>query len=312
MTTALITHPACREHDPGRGHPESPARLETILRALDGPEFQTLVRLEAPRAGREALVRAHHAALVETILGPLDKQARRDGFASIDPDTAMSPGSAEAALRAAGAACLAVDEVAAGKISNAFCAVRPPGHHAERGSAMGFCLFNNVAVGAYHARKRGFHRIAIVDFDVHHGNGTQDIFWNDADALYISTHQMPLYPGTGISKERGAHGNIVNLPLPPGAGGRELRGAFEARVLPALEEFRADFLFISAGFDAHASDPLANLAFTEEDFGWATRALCSHAARACGARVVSTLEGGYDLAALARSASAHVRALMEF
>jgi len=312
MTTALVTHPACREHDPGRGHPESPARLEAILQALDASEFQTLVRLKAPRAGREALERAHYPALVEAILGPLDQQARRDGFASIDPDTAMSPGSAEAALRAAGAVCLAIDEVAAGKASNVFCAVRPPGHHAERGRAMGFCLFNNVAVGAYHARARGFHRIAIVDFDVHHGNGTQDIFWDDPDALYISTHQMPLYPGTGSGKERGAHGNVVNLPLPPGAGGRELRAAFETRALPALEEFRADFLFVSAGFDAHLSDPLANLSFTEEDFGWATRALCAYASEACEGRVVSTLEGGYDLAALARSASAHVRALMEF
>jgi len=312
MTTALITHSACRQHDPGRGHPESPARLETILRALDGPEFQPLIRLEAPEAGRAALEQAHHPALVEAILGPLNEQARRDGLAAIDPDTAMSPGSADAALRAAGAVCLAVDEVVDGKILNAFCAVRPPGHHAERGTAMGFCLFNNVAVGAYRARARGFDRVAIVDFDVHHGNGTQDIFWGDPNALYISTHQMPLYPGTGSSKERGAHGNIVNLPLPPGAGGRELRAAFETRALPALEEFRADFLFISAGFDAHLSDPLANLSFTEEDFGWATRALCSHATRACGGRVVSTLEGGYDLAALARSASAHVRALMEF
>jgi acetoin utilization deacetylase AcuC-like enzyme len=312
MTTALITHPACLEHNPGRGHPESPARLEVILRALSGPEFEPLVRLEAPEAGQGALERAHHAALVEAILGPLAEQARRDGVAAIDPDTAMSPGSAEAALRAAGAVCLGVDEVAAGTASNAFCAVRPPGHHAERGSAMGFCLFNNVAVGAYHARTRGFHRIAIVDFDVHHGNGTQDIFWDDADALYISTHQMPLYPGTGSSKERGAHGNIVNLPSPPGADGRELRAAFEMRALPALEEFRADFLFISAGFDAHASDPLANLSFIEEDFAWATQALCTHASRACGGRVVSTLEGGYDLAALARSASAHVRTLMEF
>jgi acetoin utilization deacetylase AcuC-like enzyme len=177
---------------------------------------------------------------------------------------------------------------------------------------MGFCLFNNVAVGAYQARARGFQRIAIVDFDVHHGNGTQDIFWDDPDALYISTHQMPLYPGTGSARERGAHDNIVNLPLPPGAGGRELRAVFETRGLPALEEFAADFLFISAGFDAHLNDPLANLAFTEEDFGWVTRALCRHASRVCGGRVVSILEGGYDLAALARSASAHVRALMEF
>jgi acetoin utilization deacetylase AcuC-like enzyme len=312
MTTALISHPACAEHDPGAGHPESPQRLHSILRALEQPEFASLVRLEAPRAGRKALERAHHRELVEAILGPLNEQATAEGHAAIDADTAMSPGSAEAALRAAGAVCLAVDEVAAGNISNAFCAVRPPGHHAERGRAMGFCLFNNVAVGACHARTRGFRRVAIVDFDVHHGNGTQDIFWDDADALYISTHQSSLYPGTGSSRERGGHGNIVNLPLPPGAGGNELRAAFETDVLPALERFGAEFLFISAGFDAHASDPLANLAFTEGDFAWATRTLCSHASRTCGGRVVSTLEGGYDLAALARSASAHVRALMEF
>ena len=312
MTTALITHRACMEHDPGAGHPESPARLETILRALDGSEFRSLIWLEAPPVGRAFLEQAHHPALVETILGPLNELARRDGLAAIDPDTVMSAGSAEAALRAAGAVCLAVDELIAGKASNAFCAVRPPGHHAERGGAMGFCLFNNVAVGAYRARACGFQRIAIVDFDVHHGNGTQDIFWDDPEALYISTHQMPLYPGTGSARERGAHDNIVNLPLPPGAGGRELRAAFETCAIPALEKFGADFLFISAGFDAHLSDPLANLAFTEEDFAWVTRALCIHASRACEGRVVSTLEGGYDLAALARSASAHVRALMEF
>jgi acetoin utilization deacetylase AcuC-like enzyme len=312
MTTALITHPACLSHDPGAGHPESPERLRAVLEALDDPAFQSLVRLEAPKLEAGFLSKAHAPSLIEAILGPLNEQARSEGRAFVDPDTSMSPGSAEAALRAVGAACLGVDEVAVGNISNAFCAVRPPGHHAERHRAMGFCLFNNVAVGAYRARELGFGRVAIVDFDVHHGNGTQDIFWNDTDALYISTHQMPLYPGTGRRIERGAVGNIVNIPLPPGAGGAELRAAFEAQAIPALEQFRADFLFISAGFDAHLSDPLANLAFTEADFAWATRALCEYASRACGGRVVSTLEGGYDLAALARSASAHVRVLMEF
>jgi acetoin utilization deacetylase AcuC-like enzyme len=312
MTTALIAHSACLEHDPGYRHPESPARLETILRALDAPEFQLLCRLEAPRAGADLLTRAHSGRLVETILGPLNEQAQLEGRSFIDADTSMSAGSAEAALRAAGAAVLAVDEVASGNISNAFCAVRPPGHHAERDRAMGFCLFNNVAIGACRARELGFDRVAVVDFDVHHGNGTQDIFWEDPGALYISTHQMPLYPGTGGRNERGASGNIVNIPLPPGAGGLELRAAFQALVIPSLEQFRADFLFISAGFDAHLRDPLANLAFTEDDFAWATRALCEYAARACDGRVVSTLEGGYDLAALARSASAHVRVLMEF
>ena len=312
MTTALITHPVCREHDPGYGHPESPERLEAILRTFADPAFAPLVRLEAPQAGLDLLRRAHTDTLVETILGPLNEQAQSEGRAFIDADTSMSPASAEAALRAAGAAALAVEEVASGNISNAFCAVRPPGHHAERDRAMGFCLFNNVAVAAYRARELGFKRVAVVDFDVHHGNGTQDIFWDDADALYISTHQMPLYPGTGRRSERGIGGNILNIPLPPGAGGTELRAAFESLAIPALEEFRADFLFISAGFDAHLSDPLANLAFTEDDFAWATRALCEYASRVCDGRVVSTLEGGYDLAALARSASAHVRVLMEF
>jgi len=280
---------------------------------LAGEGFQALVWLEAPAATRESLLRAHTAELVSAILGPLNDRAQREGRAVIDPDTAMSPGSAEAALRAAGATCLAVEEVAAGRVGNAFCAVRPPGHHAERDRAMGFCLFDNVAVGALHARAMGFERIAVVDFDVHHGNGTQDIFWSDPAALYISSHQMPLYPGSGARSERGASGaNILNLPLPPGAGGRELRAAFETQGLPALEDFRPDFLFISAGFDAHEHDPLANLAFNETDFAWVTRALCEVAARACGGRVVSTLEGGYDLDALARSASAHVQALMEF
>jgi acetoin utilization deacetylase AcuC-like enzyme len=267
--------------------------------------------LEAPVAGREALLRAHSPALVDAILGPLAARAQRETRVALDPDTVMSRGSAQAALRAAGAVCRAVDAVGAGEISNAFCAVRPPGHHAERSRAMGFCLFDNVAVGALHARAKGFERIAIVDFDVHHGNGTQDIFWSDAASLYISTHQMPLYPGTGSAGETGESGNVLNLPLAPGAGGRELRAAFDRHALPALEAFRPDFLFISAGFDAHGSDPLANLAFTESDFAWATAALCGLAENACGGRVVSTLEGGYDLGALARSASAHVRALME-
>ncbi len=215
-------------------------------------------------------------------------------------------------MRAAGAAILAVEEVAAARASNAFCAIRPPGHHAEHGRAMGFCLFNNVAIGALHARKLGFQRIAIVDFDVHHGNGTQDIFWNDPDALFISTHQAPFYPGSGAAAERGAHANILNLPLPAGATGRDLAHAYESAALPALKAFRPDFLFISAGFDAHESDPLAGLAFTESDFAWATMALCAVARDACGGRVVSVLEGGYDLGALGVSVAAHVRVLMEF
>jgi len=267
----------------------------------------------APSATREALARAHSDAHIELILETLNAQATRDGHASIDADTAMSAGSAQAALKAAGALCFAVDQVMSGAARNAFCAVRPPGHHAEHNRAMGFCLFNNVAVGALHARAvHGLQRIAVVDFDVHHGNGTQDIFWEDKDLLYISTHQMPLYPGSGEPSERGVAHNILNLPLPPGASSAQFRTAFTQHVIPALERFRPEFLFISAGFDAHADDPLANLRLTEEDFGWATRVLCDFARHACGGRVVSTLEGGYDLDALARSAAAHVRALMEF
>lgn len=312
MPTALITHPACRAHNPGAGHPESPQRLEAILRALDTPQFANLLRHEAPRASRESLLSAHSVELVDAILGPLNSRAQKEGLVALDPDTFMSPGSAEAALRAAGAAILAVEEVAARRASNAFCAIRPPGHHAEHARAMGFCLFDNVAIAALHARKLGFQRIAIVDFDVHHGNGTQEIFWNDPDALFISTHQTPLYPGSGGATERGASGNILNLPLPAGANGRDLARAYETRALPALTAFRPDFLFISAGFDAHVDDPLAGLAFTERDFAWATKALCDVARQSCQGRVVSVLEGGYDLAALARSVAAHVGVLMEF
>ena len=283
------------------------------MAALTEDAFPDLTVLTAPSASREALERAHAKAHVETILDTLNAEAVRSGHAVIDADTAMSAGSAEAALRAAGALCLAVDQVMSGKVHNAFCAVRPPGHHAERDRAMGFCLFNNVAVAAYHAREAyGIKRIAIVDFDVHHGNGTQNIFWDDADALYISTHQMPLYPGSGDSSERGAANNILNLPLPPGANGSQFRALFDARIIPALEQFKPEFLFISAGFDAHAEDPLANLRLTEDDFAWATYRLCAFAEHACGGRVVSTLEGGYDLDALARSAAAHMHALREF
>jgi acetoin utilization deacetylase AcuC-like enzyme len=313
IATALITHPACLEHEPHPRHPERPDRLRAILSALNEDAFPDLVQWIAPSATRESLERAHSLAHVETILETLNAQAVRGGHAMIDADTAMSAGSAQAALKAAGALCLAVDKVMNGEARNAFCAVRPPGHHAERNRAMGFCLFNNVAVGALHARAmHEIERIAVVDFDVHHGNGTQDIFWEDKNLLYISTHQMPLYPGSGDPSERGVAHNILNVPLPPGAGGAQFRAAFTQQVIPALERFNPQFLFISAGFDAHADDPLANLRLTEEDFAWATRRLCAFATHACEGRVVSTLEGGYDLDALARSAAAHVRALMEF
>jgi acetoin utilization deacetylase AcuC-like enzyme len=312
MTTGLITHPTCLAHETPPGHPESSDRLRSVLRALEAESFQFLARHEAGTAPREALLRVHTPALVDAVLGPLAVEAARETYVHIDADTVMSAGSADAALRAAGAAIDAVDLVMDGTLRNAFCAVRPPGHHAEKARPMGFCLFNNVAVGAHHARAvHGLERIAVVDFDVHHGNGTQDVAFADSDFFYASTHQSPLYPGTGRAGERGAGGNVVNVPLPPGAGGEAFRAAWTGTVLPALDAFGPEFLFISAGFDAHRADPLAALCLHETDFAWATAEICALAARRCAGRVVSTLEGGYDLAALARSAAAHVRAMME-
>lgn len=305
METLLVTHSACFEHEAPPGHPECPDRLRAVLGALEAEEFALLMRVEAPRASVEQLERVHPAVQVEKILN----SAPETGFRRIDADTAMSPGSVEAALRAAGAVVHAVDEVMAGRVRNAFCAIRPPGHHAEPDQAMGFCLFNNVAIGALHARAaHGLGRIAVVDFDVHHGNGTQACFETDPDLFYASTHQWPLYPGTGRAGERGV-GNILNACLPPGAGSAEFREVFADVVLPALTQFAPDFIFISAGFDAHHADPLANLRLSEDDFGWATTELVQLANKLCNGRVVSTLEGGYDLAALAASARAHVRAL---
>jgi len=312
MTTALITHPACLAHAPPPGHPESPERLAAVLAAFETSEFENLIRLEAPLAERAALVRAHSADHIANVLDEWAPQTKTYRYVRIDQDTAMSAGSDEAALRAAGACVRAVDEIIKGPIRNAFCAVRPPGHHAEHDRAMGFCLFNSIAVAAAHARAHhGCQRIAIVDFDVHHGNGTQDIFWKDATTLYASTHQSPHYPGTGEPTERGVANNILNIPLSAGAGSEQFRAAYERVILPAVEQFAPDFLFISAGFDAHMADPLADLCLTEADFAWVTTALCDLAGRRCEGRVVSTLEGGYDLDALARSAAAHVRALME-
>ena len=306
MTTALFTHPVCLEHDTGPGHPEQIARLRVILEALTDERFALLDRREAPMAGRDALIRAHHAAYVDQALAAIPKE----GYAAVDPDTIVSPASGEAALRAAGGVIAAIDAVFAGEVSNAFCAVRPPGHHAEADRAMGFCLFNNVAVGAYHARaKHGISPVAVMDFDVHHGNGTQHIFERDPDLFYASTHQMPLYPGTGDVSETGV-GNIVNAPLPPMAGSGPFRAAMERIVIPALDEFKPELLIVSAGFDAHAADPLAQLMLGEADYAWATDALVAVAGRHCNGRLVSALEGGYDLPALARSAATHVERLM--
>ncbi len=312
MLTGLITHPACLGHAPPEGHPESPDRLRAVLRALEGEPFQSLVRIEAPAITDAGLRSAHSAVLVDSIKGRYARQAAENGYVHIDPDTVMSAGSLEAASRAAGAVVAAVDEVHAGRLRNAFCAVRPPGHHAERDRAMGFCFFNNVAIGALHARaQHRYRRVAVVDFDVHHGNGTQNIFEADGDAFYASSHQWPFYPGTGGVEERGVNGNILNVPLHAGSGSREFRAACEGRILPALRDFAPDFIFVSAGFDAHYADPLAQLRLSEHDFAWITSAICDVARSCCGSRVVSVLEGGYDLDALARSAAAHVRALME-
>ena len=307
MTTLLLHHPAVLAHRTGAGHPERPERAEAVMRALAEPAFATLLRREAPEADLDTIALAHPRAYVDAIVAA----SPASGLIGIDGDTIMSPGTLEAIRRGAGAACAAVDSVMGGEAANAFAAMRPPGHHAERTRAMGFCFFNNAAIAARYAQTRhGAERVAIVDWDVHHGNGTQDIFWADPTVLYASTHQMPLYPGTGAASERGDHETIVNAPLRPGDGGEAFRAAMEARILPRLEAFRPDLLVISAGFDAHRSDPLGGLRLDETDFTWATQQLMELADRHGGGRVVSLLEGGYDLHGLASSAAAHVTALM--
>jgi acetoin utilization deacetylase AcuC-like enzyme len=308
MKTLLITHPACLEHDTGPGHPERPDRLRAILQALEAPEFFPLLRAAAPQATREQLCLAHPEEYVDALtkIRPAPGEA-----VSLDPDTRMSAGSAEAALRAAGAACAAVDAVMEGRAGAAFAAIRPPGHHAEPARAMGFCLFNNAAIAALHARASwGLSRVAVVDFDVHHGNGTQAIAWSDPDFFYGSSHQHPCYPGTGSAAEQGVAGNIVNAPLPPGTDGPAFRAAWSRLILPALDAFAPEFLIVSAGFDAHKADPLAQLRLETVDFAWITAELRRVAAAHCGGRIVAVLEGGYDLAALAASVAAHVRGLM--
>jgi acetoin utilization deacetylase AcuC-like enzyme len=308
MRTALLTHPACAGHLTPEGHPECPERLQAVLSALEAEEFAYLIREEAPLAEDAHILRAHPESHLRALTG----LSPGSGFAAIDADTFMSPGTLSAARHGAGAIVRAVDMVMAGEVSNAFCAIRPPGHHAETATAMGFCFFGNVVIGARHALEaHGLTRVAIMDFDVHHGNGTQDLVWNDARILFASVQQMPLYPGTGARTERGAHRQIVNAPLPPGAGGAEFRAVMEERVLPSIEAHAPEMVFISAGFDAHARDPLANLNLREADFAWATGKLCDIADRTARGRVVSTLEGGYDLHALAASSAAHVRVLME-
>ena len=303
----LYTHESCLRHDPGPGHAESPLRLKAVLQALDADRFAALDRVEAPRATREQLLRVHQASHIDRVLG----SAPVDGRVQLDPDTWMSPGSDEAGLRAAGATCAAVAAVLAGQANRAFCAVRPPGHHATPDQAMGFCLFNSIAVAAAHALEaHGLKRIAIADFDVHHGNGTQDIFASDPRVLFVSSHQSPLYPETGMADERGV-GNIVNAPLPPGAGSAEFRETWHGALLPRIRAFRPQLLLVSAGFDAHRDDPLADLRLGAEDYAWITGQLVELARQQAGGRLVSSLEGGYDLRALAASAAAHVEALLD-
>lgn len=305
MTTLLFSHPACLDHATGAGHPESKERLQAVLKLLEEPRFAALKRREAPRAERNQLARAHSIDHITHVLSAAEK-----GLAKLDPDTIISQGSAEAALRAAGAVCAAVDAVAGGQANNAFCAIRPPGHHAETDRSMGFCLFSNAAIGALHAREaHGCERVAVIDFDVHHGNGTQEIFKRDASLFFASTHQPLIFPKTGKPTDSGV-GNIVNVQLARGWGGDEFRKAFEEKVLPRLRGFRPKFVIISAGFDAHKLDPLGGLRLSNDDFNWATKQLMDVADKFCKGRIVSTLEGGYNPRALAASCGAHVETLM--
>jgi acetoin utilization deacetylase AcuC-like enzyme len=307
MSTLIVSHPACLEHLTPLGHPERPDRLRAVESALEAEKFQMLARTEAPLAPFEVIALCHPMDYITAIRDATPKE----GMVRLDADTSMSSGSFEAALRAAGGAIFAVDEVLAKTAANAFVATRPPGHHAETARPMGFCLFDNAAIAARYAQDRyGIARAAIVDFDVHHGNGSQEIFWSDKTVMYCSTHQMPLFPGTGAVSESGEYNTVVNAPLRPGDGAAQFRAAFESRILPRLSEFQPELIVISAGFDAHMNDPLANINLAEADFAWATQKIMEIADRHAGGRIVSLLEGGYDLEALGNSVAAHVAALM--
>ena len=306
MTTLLYTHPASLNHLTPDGHPERVDRIRAINRILEAPHFNDLKRQLAPIGKDEDILRAH----IEEHLRHVVSMSPEEGIEYLDQDTPISRGSLEAALRAVGAATAAVDAVFTGAADNAFCALRPPGHHAESRKAMGFCLFNHVAIAAHYARARySAERVSVIDFDVHHGNGTQEIFWSDPDLFYGSTHQMPLYPGSGAATETGV-GNIFNAPLRAGDGSAQFRNAMRSIILPALDDFAPDLVLISAGFDAHHADPLGSLQLAEEDFAWVTLELMAAADTHAEGRVVSVLEGGYDLRGLSASVAIHVQALM--
>ena len=308
MTTALFHHDAFQGHVTPPGHPERAQRLAATEHTLSAPQYDALDRRLAPLGRVEDVLRCHPQDYIDRVTDAIPE----DGWVSLDGDTHVMAGSLEAAMRAVGGNCAAVDAVMAREVANAFVACRPPGHHAETATAMGFCLFGSVSSAAEYAMEvHGLSRVAIVDFDVHHGNGTQDLMWNEERVLFVSSHQMPLYPGSGAVHETGAHDNVMNVPLAPMTGGAEMRRAYSDEVLPALDDFAPELVLISAGFDAHADDPLANLLWREDDFAWVTQAICDVAAAHAGGRVVSTLEGGYDLNALAASVAAHIRVLME-
>lgn len=309
MTTLLYTHPSSLEHDTGPGHPEQQARAKSLYAAFEREEqkggFTMIERRDAPKATREQLELIHHSQFVEATLSAVPS----DGYFRIDADTVMSPASGDAALCQAGAVCAAVDGVIGGEAKNAFCALRPPGHHAEPDRAMGFCLFNGVAIGAMQAlSKDGIGKVSIFDFDVHHGNGTQAAFEREPRVQYLSTHQWPLFPGTGAKEETGV-GNIVNRPLPSGTASRAWRDVVEGDIFAAIDDFAPDLVMISAGFDAHRNDPLASLELVEDDFAWVTEGLIGLANKHAKGHVVSVLEGGYDLNALTQSCLAHLNAL---
>ena len=308
MTTLLLSHPKCIEHKTGKGHPESPERLKAVLSGLDEKEFWPLKRREAAIINKSKINLVHTSEYVERILDSVPKE----GLLNLDADTAVSYGSGEASMRAAGAVVDAIDSLISKEAKNAFCAVRPPGHHAESSRAMGFCIFNSVAIGAYHAKVRHqLDRVAVIDFDVHHGNGTQHSLELDSGMFYGSSHQFPAYPGTGNENETGCANNVANVPLNPGEGSIEFRRAYSDKILPALRLFAPELIIISAGFDAHFADPLAQLEVKTEDYSWVTRRLLEVAGESADGRVVSVLEGGYNLEALRLSSQAHVQALMD-